>query len=220
MNRGTMGIASLVGGAFLTATVMLLASTEAMAGIVITKPVPPPQGVITAVTNGLNCTLSNSGHYATASGTSAAYVWHFYDRNGNIVDGTAVTFYAVDSLAHSIRFMFVRPWAVQKGYDFVTMVVMDTGDGSTSSCILWPISLDFVIGTTTMDRVVHDGPTGGEENNRRFLGVTCTGQRTIFTLSMRAYHHKRGSGPTAQVGTGVITAVEFDSASAKVSGGG
>jgi hypothetical protein len=189
----------------LAMAVVAFLSSQAWA-ITIVKPVPPNAGgQITAVTDGLRCTLTNSGHYAIAQGTSFPYVWSVVPNSP-----PAAVIMNVTADGHTARFMSVRSWAQANNYNSYTITVTDTGDGSSASITVYPVSLDFVQGTTK-DRVVEDQNVGETGNFERTIDLDCKGQVPVFTMASRAYHKQRpGPGPNLQLGTGTITETKYD----------
>jgi hypothetical protein len=177
--------------------------------VTITKPLPPNGAPITAVTDGQNCTVTNAGHYATAIGTTLPFAWSSNPT-------AAVSFFGVQPNNHIIRFMVNRTWAVANNYAQFTITVYDTGDNTSQTIQVYPISLDWKEGLGA-DRVVHDGPGAGEDNNTRVIMLDCKGQVLIKDVVMKAYHR---INTLSQVGAGLITAHMIDGLPNSVSGSG
>ncbi|MCE9637417.1 MAG: hypothetical protein K8T90_17060 [Planctomycetes bacterium] len=220
----------------LLACLLTVATAASAWAVTITKPVPPPPvppltPSITAVTDGLTCPCSIAGHYATAQGTTHPYNWIVTPAGAATIDLTPDPTYR-----HTIRFMAVRAFARQNNYQSFTLTVTDTGDNSSQTITIYPISMDFVKtapggpGGTTLrtytrddpDRVVHapkdrDDP---DSDNTRDFQVEVTGTVSVQDMEFVTWIMLKGQAPNWTAGTGRIAITEYNGSSQYVSQGG
>lgn len=165
-----------------------------------------PRSGETAVNENMmeNAVVTNSGHYAFASGTSAPYTW------SSIPSAAVVWDFSPDPVyRHTVRFM------IQTGYlNPVIIKVFDTGDETAHSITVYPVTLTWIDnyggfggGSPGPDRIVNNW-LGGLRGERKVY-FYAVGSAPIADLRIRTYPNKLGA-------TGRIDVVEFDDDSSTV----